>query len=328
MKAIVYTRYGSPDVLRLKEIEKPTPKDDEVLIKVFATTATSADWRVRTLNVPVGFGIISRLAFGIFGPRQPILGSELAGEIESVGKNVTQFRAGDQVFAFSDASMGCYVEYKTMSENGSLAIKPPTLTFEEAAALSFGGTTALHFLRKGNIQSGDEVLINGASGAVGTAAVQLAKYFGANVTGVCSAANLELVKSLGADKVIDYTKEDFTENGEAYDIIVDTAGTTPFSRCKGSLKEGGRLLLVLSGLPAMLQIPWVSITTSKKVIAGPAAARPEDLRYLATLVEAGEFKPVIDRCYPLEHIVEAHRYVETGHKKGNVVIMVAPDHKT
>lgn len=322
MKAIVYTKYGPPDVLELKEIEKPAPKDDEVLIKVRATTVTAGDWRVRSLRVPAGFGIMSRLALGVSGPRQPILGTELAGEIESIGKDVTQFKVGDQVFAFSGTSMGCYVEYKTMPENGTLAIKPTTLTFEEAAALSFGGTTALDFLRKGKIQSGEKVLINGASGGVGTAAIQLARHFGADVTGVCSTTNLALVKSLGAARVIDYTKEDFTENGETYDIIIDTAGTAPFSRCQGSLKEGGRLLLVLGGLPDMLQVPWVSLTSSKKVIAGPAAERVEDLRFLAKLAEAGEFKPVIDRRYSLEQIVEAHRYVDKGHKKGNVVIAV------
>lgn len=322
MKAIVYTKYGPPDVLQLKQIAKPTPKDNEVLIKVHVTTVTAGDWRARTLKVPKGFGLISRLVFGIFKPRQPILGTELAGEIESVGKDVKKFKVGDQVFAFSGAKMGCYVEYKTMPEDGPLAIKPANLTFEEAAAISFGGTTALNFLRKGKIQKGEKVLINGASGGVGTALIQLAKHFGAEVTAVCSTGNLKLVKSLGADHVIDYTKEDFTQNGETYDIIVDTVGTAPFSRSKGSLKRGGRLLMVLGSLPDMLQIPWVSLTTDKKIIAGPAAGRAEDLRFLAKLAEAGEFKPVIDRRYPLEQIAQAHRYVDKGHKKGNVVVNV------
>jgi NADPH:quinone reductase-like Zn-dependent oxidoreductase len=320
MKAIVYERYGSPDVLQLKEVEKPTPKDNEVLIKTHATTVTSGDWRVRSLNVPAGFGLIIRLVFGFSKPKQPILGSELAGVIESVGKDVSKFKVGDPVFAFSDAAMGCYAEYKCMPEDGAVALKPVNLTFYEAAALSFGGTTALDFFRRGKLQRGEKVLVNGASGGVGTAAVQLARHFGADVTGVCSTANLELVRSLGAGHVIDYTKEDFTQNGETYDIIVDTVGTAPFSLSKASLKEGGRLLMVLAGLPDMLQIPWVSMTSSKKVIAGPATGRAEDLRFLAGLAEAGEFKPVIDRRYPFERIAEAHRYVDTGRKKGNVVI--------
>lgn len=320
MKAIVYERYGPPEVLELREVAKPTPKDNEVLIKTYATTVTTGDWRVRSLNVPVGFGLISRLVFGVLRPRQPILGTELAGEIESVGKEVSKFKAGDQVFAFCGAGMGCHAEYKCMPEDGAMALKPANLTYDEAAAISFGGTTALNFFRRGRLQSGEKVLINGASGGVGTAAVQLAKHFGAEVTGVCSTANVELVRSLGANHVIDYTQEDFTRNGETYDVIVDIAGTAPFSRSKGSLKERGRLLLVLGGLPDLLQIPWIAMTSSKRVIAGPAAERAEDLRFLAKLAETGEFKPVIDRRYPFEQIVEAHRYVDTGHKKGNVII--------
>ena len=328
MKAIVYERYGPPEVLELREVAKPTPKDNEVLIKTYATTVTTGDWRVRSLNVPVGFGLIGRLVLGVSRPRQPILGTELAGEIELVGKDVKKFKTGDQVFAFSGASMGCHAEYKCMPEDGAVALKPANLTYDEAAAISFGGTTALNFFRRGKLQSGEKVLVNGASGGVGTAAVQLARHFGANVTGVCSTANVELVRSLGANHVIDYTKEDFTRNGETYDVIVDIAGTAPFSRSKGSLKEGGRLLLVLGGLPDLLQIPWIAMTSSKKVIAGPAAERAEDLRFLAKLAEAGEFKPVIDRRYPFEQIVEGHRYVDTGHKKGNVVITLTHNNKT
>ena len=325
MKAIVYERYGPPEVLQLKEVEKPTPKDNEVLIETHATTVTSGDWRVRSLNVPVGFGLIMRLVFGVSKPKQPILGTELAGVVESVGKEVRKFKVGDQVFAFSDAAMGCYAEYKCMPQDGAMALKPANLTFDEAAALSFGGATALDFLRRGKLQRGEKVLINGASGGVGTAAVQLARHFGADVTGVCSTANVELVKSLGASQVIDYTKDDFTRNGETYDIIVDTVGTAPFSRSKASLKQGGRLLMILAGLPDMLQIPWVSMTSSKQVIAGPAATRAEDLRFLAGLAEAGEFKPVIDRRYPFERIAEAHSYVDTGRKKGNVIITLKHD---
>ncbi|MDP2070370.1 NAD(P)-dependent alcohol dehydrogenase [Methylotenera sp.] len=325
MKAIVYERYGPPEVLQLKEVEKPTPKDNEVLIKTHATTVTSGDWRVRSLNVPAGFGLIIRLVFGFSKPKQPILGSELAGVIESVGKDVRKFKVGDPVFAFSDAAMGCYAEYKCMPEDGAVALKPVNLTFYEAAALSFGGTTALDFFRRGKLQRGEKVLVNGASGGVGTAAVQLARHFGADVTGVCSTANMELVQSLGAGHVIDYTKEDFTQNGETYDVIVDTVGTASFSLSKASLKEGGRLLVVLAGLPDMLQIPCVSMTSSKKVIAGPATGRAVDLRFLAGLAEAGEFKPVIDRCYPFEQIVDAHSYVDTGRKRGNVVITLVRD---
>lgn len=327
MRAFVATNYGPPDVLQLREVEKPVPKNDEVLIKVRATTVTSGDWRVRSLDVPTGFGLISRLIFGIFRPRQPILGTELAGEVESVGKNVTQFRVGEPVFAFSEA-MGCHTEYKSIPEDGAIARKPTNLSFEEAAALSFGGTTALQFFRRGNIQSGDKVLVNGASGGVGTAAVQLAKHFGAEVTGVCSTTNLELVKSIGADHVIDYTREDVAGHVATYDIIIDTAGTLPFARSKDLLKEGGRLLLVLGKLPDMLQIPWVSMTSSKKVIAGPASGTSEDLRFLAELAEAGKFKPVIDRRYPFEQMVEAHSYVDKGHKKGNVVIILEHSSRT
>jgi NADPH:quinone reductase-like Zn-dependent oxidoreductase len=253
-------------------------------------------------------------------PRQPILGTELAGEIESVGKDVREFAVGDKVFAFSGARLGCYAEYKCIPEDGMVALKPANLTYDEAAALSSGGTTALYFFRKAKLQSGEKVLINGASGAVGTAAVQLAKHFGAAVTGVCSTANVELVRSLGATHVIDYTREDFTRDGKSYDIIVDTAGTAPFSRSKSSLKKRGRLLLVLSGLPDILRMPWVSLMGSKKIIAGPAAVRSVDLRFLAELAETGQFKPVIDRRYAFEQISEAHRYVDTGRKRGNVVI--------
>ena len=325
MKAIVYERYGPPEVLELMEVAKPTPKHNEVLIKTHATTVTSADWRVRSLEVPLGFRLIVRLVFGILKPKQPIIGSELAGVIESIGKDVAKFKVGDQVFAFSDAGMGCHAEYKCMPQDGAVVLKPPSLSYDEAAALSFGGTTALDFLRRGKLHSGEKVLVNGASGGVGTAAVQLAKYFGADVTGVCSTANMELVRSLGARHVIDYTKEDFTQNGETYDVIMDTVGTAPFSRSKDSLKARGRLLMVLAGLPDMLRIPWVSVTSSKKVIAGPVAVRAEDLRFLAGLAEAGEFRPVIDRRYPFEQIAQAHSYVDTGRKKGNVIITLERD---
>lgn len=324
MKAAVATEYGAPDVLQIQDVEKPAPEANELLIRIHATTVTSGDWRVRSLNVPTGFGLLSRLMFGITRPRQPILGTELAGVVEAIGADVTQFEVGDEVFAYSDATMGAHAEYIALPEDDAVARKPPSLTFEEAAALSFGGTTALHFLRRGEIQTGERVLVNGASGSVGTAAVQLAQHFGAHVTGVCSTGNVDLVQSLGADRVIDYTQEDVVELGETYDIIVDTAGTLPFSRSKNILNDGGRLLLVLGSLASMLQAPWVALTSTKNVIAGPASGSAEDLELLASLAEAGDFTPVIDRRYPFERIAEAHAYVDQGHKKGNVVIDVVP----
>jgi NADPH:quinone reductase-like Zn-dependent oxidoreductase len=320
MKAVICERYGPPKVLTIREVEKPAPKDDEVLVKIRATTVTSGDFRTRSLDVPAGFGLVSRLALGLFRPRQPVLGSELAGDVEAVGRNVTRFKAGDPVFAFCDAGMGCYAEYRCLPEDGKLAPKPANLTYEQAAALSFGGTTALHFLRKGGVRRGEKVLVVGASGGVGTACVQLARHIGAEVTGVCGAANAELVRSLGATDVIDYAREDFTRNGRTYDVIIDTIGTAPFSRSAGSLSERGRLLLVFATLPDMLRAPWISLSGKKKVVAGVAFGKREDLSFLAELAAAGEYKPVIDRTFPFENIVEAHRYVEAGHKKGNVVI--------
>lgn len=272
--------------------------------------------------MPAGFGFLGRLVFGLTGPRQPILGTELAGDVESVGKSVTRFVAGDQVYAFTGARMGCYAEYKCIPQDAAVAHKPTNLSYEQAAALSFGGATALDFFRRGKLQSGERVLVNGASGGVGTAMVQLAKHLGAKVTGVCSTANLELVRSLGANHVIDYTKQDFAASGESYDVIVDTAGTAPFARSRGSLARDGRLLLVLSGISDLLKAPWVSITGNKKIVAGPAGERAEDVRLLGEIAAAGRFTPFIDRRYPFEQIVEAHRYVDQGHKRGNVVIAI------
>lgn len=323
MKAATYKEYGPAEVIHLKEVEKPRPRDNEVLVRTHTTTVTSADARLRSFTMPLGFGFIGRMIFGFFRPRNPVLGVEIAGEVEAVGANVTNFKVGDRVFGSSDTSMACHAEYKCMAEDSVIALIPPELRYEEAAALPFGGTTALDFLRRANLQRGEKILVNGASGTVGSTVVQLARYFGASVTGVCSSANLDLVRSLGADHVIDYTQEDFARNGEIYDVIVDTVGTAPFSRSKGSLKEGGRLLQVVADLPDMLLIPWVSLTTNKKVIAGPASGRAEDLRFLAELAVAGEFVPVIDRYYSFEKISEAHRYVDGGHKKGTVVITLA-----
>jgi NADPH:quinone reductase-like Zn-dependent oxidoreductase len=326
VKAAVYERFGPPDVVAIRTVEKPTLKDNEVLIRIRATTVSSGDWRARSLDVPFGFRLLARLMLGPFRPRQPILGSELAGDIEAVGGNVRKFKAGDAVFAHAGTGLGCHAECRTMPEDGAVALKPANLSYEEAAALCFGGTTALDFLRdKGKVRPGEKVLVVGAAGAVGSAAVQLAKHFGAEVTGVCSTANLELVRSIGADKVIDYTNEDFTRNGETYDVILVTAGTTSFSRCKGSLSEHGRLLMVAAGLTDMVRIPWAAMTGSKRVFAGPAAERVEDVHFLKQLAEAGAFRPVIDRRYPLERIVAAHAYVDAGHKRGSVVVTVADD---
>jgi len=322
MKAIVYTKFGPPDVLHLQEVESPTPKANEVLIKIYATTVVKEDPDMRASP---GFN-------GLLKPRHPILGQELAGEIESIGKDVTRFKPGDQVFGFD--MFGAYAEYKCMPENGALAIKPANISYEEAASVPNGALTALPFLRdKGEIQSGQTVLIYGASGSVGAAAVQLAKYYGAEVTGVCSTANLEWVKSLGADRVIDYTQEDFTENGKTYDIIFDTVGKCSFSECKGTLSDEGIYLATVPTPVMMLQALWTAKSGSKKVkfvAAGlrSASEKIKDLVFLTELIEAGKIKAVIDRCYPLEQIVEAHRYVEQGHKKGNVVITVEHNSKT
>ena len=326
MKAIVCTKYGSPDVLQLKEVEKPTPKDNEVLVKVYATTVTATDCEMRRFNkFPLWLWLPVRIAIGITGPRKKILGHELSGEIESVGKDVKLFKEGDQVFAATGHSYGAHAEYVCLPEDGVLAIKPVSMTYEEAAAVPVGGLTALHFLRKGNIQSGQKVLVYGASGSNGTFAVQLAKYFGAEVTGVCSPTNLELVKSLGAKKVIDYTREDFAKTGLTYDIIFDAVAKSSFSRCKSSLKLGGIYLTTIPSLGVMLQMLWTSKFGQKKAIFAasgfaPSSDMANNLIFLKELIEAGKIKPVIDRRYPLEQIAEAHRYVEGGHKKGNVVI--------
>jgi NADPH:quinone reductase-like Zn-dependent oxidoreductase len=322
MKAIVCTKYGPPDVLQLREVEKPVPKDNEVLVKIHATSVHIGDWRLRSFTVPPLFRLPFRISMGFRGPRKKILGEEFAGEIAAVGKAIRRFKEGDQVFGDTGAVLGAYAEYVCLPEKATLATKPAGMTYEEAAAGPVSTLAALYYLRRGGIQSGQKVLINGASGALGTAAVQLAKHFGTEVTAVCSTANLELVKSLGADKIIDYTKEDFTKNGETYDIIFVAAGKRSFSQCKGSLTQRGVFLLSVPTLAILVQTLWTSMIGSKKAILGVPKSSIEDLVFLKELVEAGKIKPVIDRYYPLEQIAEAHRYVEKGHKKGNVVITV------
>jgi len=327
MKAIVYEQYGPPDVLYLKEVERPILEENEVLIRIHATTVTTGDVNARSfLFVPPGLGLLARLMIGVRKPKHAILGTDFAGEIVEIGKDVRLFKKGDKVFGIDGDGLGAYAEYKCISEEKALAKLPANLTYDEAAAVPSGALTALYFLKdKGNIQSGQKVLVNGASGSVGVAAVQIAKYFGTEVTGVCSTANLELVKSLGADKVIDYTKEDFTQSDETYDIILDTVvGKTSFVRCRKSLKRNGFYLAVAGGLRELIQMLWTSVMSGKKVIfgGGMACERKESLLLIKELIDAGKLKPVIDRCYPLEQTAEAHRYVDKGHKKGNVVITV------
>jgi len=331
MKAIVYTEYGPPEVLQLKEVEKPTPKDNEVLIRIYATSVTYGDIMTRNMRkisprkftMPMPLWLPIRIMFGFRKPRKKILGAELSGEIESVGKDVKLFRKGDQVFGYRGMNMGAYAEYLCMPEDGVVAIKPANMTYEEAAVVPYGALMALNLLRKVNIQSGQKVLINGASGGIGSAAVQLAKsHFGAEVTGVCSTPRLELVKSLGADKVIDYTKEDFTKSGETYDVIFDILGKSSFSRCKSSLKKNGRYLLASFKMRQLFQMLWTKIKGSKKVICALASEKTEDLIFIKELIEAGKIKAAIDKRYPLEQIAEAHSYVEKGLKKGNVVITI------
>jgi NADPH:quinone reductase-like Zn-dependent oxidoreductase len=303
MKAIVATKFGGPEVLQLKEVQKPTPKDNEILIRVHATTVSAGDIRMRSLDVPPLFWLPARITLGFTKPKHPIYGMELAGDVEAIGKDVTRFKVGDPVFASTlTENFGGYAEYKCMPEQAMVAIKPHTMTYEEAAAVPIGATTALRLLRKGSIQRGQRVLIYGASGSVGTYAIQLAKYFGAEVTGVCSTANLDMVKALGADHVIDYTKEDFSSRAERYDVIFDTLAKFP----KASYAE------VLA--PQGTYVSMARLSTKESM---------ENLIFIRERIEAGEINAVIGRCYPLEQMVEAHRYVDTGHKQGNVVIKVA-----
>ena len=323
MLAIEYEKYGLPDVLKVRDVPKPVPGKTEILVKVHATTVTSADRLARSLDMPAGFGLMGRLVFGVFGPRRHILGTEFAGEVEAVGNQVTGFKPGDEVFAFPGAGFGGYAQYATMAQDKAIALKPAGLSYNQAVALSFGGGTALNFLRdKGNIQSSDRVLVIGAAGVVGSAAVQLAKHFGAHVTGVCHTDGLEMVRSIGADEVIDYTTTDFTLSGDTYDIILDTSGTATYRRCEASLRDNGRVLLVTANLWQLLGMVFTSKKRGKKGIGGYAPERVEDLVFLASLAEKGRFMPYIGKQFPLERAAEAHAFFENGHKKGNIVMTV------
>jgi NADPH:quinone reductase-like Zn-dependent oxidoreductase len=332
MKAIVFTEYGSPDVLQLKEVVKPAPKENEILVRVYATPVNYGDLTARNFanltssefNMPALLFLPARMSFGWNKPKINILGSELAGKVEAVGQAVSKFKPGDEVFAYIGMNMGANAEYICLPESGTIALKPANLTFDEAATLPYGAIMAVSLLQKANLKPGQKVLINGASGGIGAMAVQLAKYYGAEVTGVCGAPRLEYVKSLGADKLIDYTKEDFTQNGETYDLIFDILGRSSFSRCKGSLKPNGIYLLASFKSQALFQMLWTSLTGSKqKVICAMADEKTENLVFIKELVEAGKVKTLIDKRFPLEQTTEAHRYVEQGRKQGNVVITLA-----
>ena len=324
MKAVVWTRYGPPDVLQLKEVAKPVPKDNEVLVKVHAASVFAGDCELRSLKVPILFKLLLRMYIGLARPKRvTILGQELAGEIEAVGKDVKRFKEGDQIFGATGFRFGAYAEYQCLPEDGMVATKPTNMTYEEATVVPIGGSNALHFLRLGDVKSGQKVLINGAGGGIGTMAIQLARSFGAEVIAVDSTEKLDMLRSIGADQVIDYTKEDFTKNGETYDVIFDVVGKSPVSRSIRSLNNNGTLLLANHGLVApKFQGLYTRMTSSKRVINTMAGEKKEDLVFLKDLIEAGKISAVIDRRYPLEETAEAHRYVDTGQKKGNVVITV------
>jgi NADPH:quinone reductase-like Zn-dependent oxidoreductase len=325
MKAMVWTGYGPPDVLQLQEIEKPTPKDDEVLIKVHVATVTIGDCELRSMKGPILFTLMFRIYLGFIRPKRIIiLGQELAGEIEAVGKEVTKFKKGDPVFAPCLLRLGAYAEYACLPEKYPV-LKPASITYEVAATIPTGGINGLDFLRTGNVQAGESILINGAGGSIGTYAVQIAKTLGAEVTAVDSAEKLDLLRSIGADHVIDYTKEDFTKNGETYDVIIDVIGKSPFSRSIRSLKPNGRYVLGNPSISARIRVPLTPTASGKKVIIALASYKAEYYALLEELMEMGKLKPVIDRRYPLEQTAEAHRYVDEGHKKGNVVISVERD---
>lgn len=320
MKAAVHERYGPPNVVMMRDVPMPRPAANEVLIQVHATTVSSGDWRARSLAMPPGFGLLGRLVFGVRKPRQPILGTELSGRITAVGPNVTRFKVGDEVFGFTGAAMGAHAEYRCMAEDGQLAMKPANLTHEQAASLSFGGMTVLRYFRRARLEAGERIAINGASGAIGVAAIQLARHAGAHVTAITSGANLELSRRLGADEVVDYTTEDFTSNGRQYDVILDAAGTAPFARVARALGARGRFIPVLGSLSDLLRAPWVNATSARTIVSGVVPSQAGDARLLSELAAAGAYRAVIDRTYDFDQIVDAHRYVDTGRKRGSVVV--------
>jgi NADPH:quinone reductase-like Zn-dependent oxidoreductase len=322
MRAAVYRQYGPPGVVSVGVVRTPVPGSNELLIRVRATTVTSADWRLRSLTIPWGFGVVSRLAFGLTAPRQPILGSELAGDVVAVGSAVRTFAVGDAVIASTGTKLGAHAEYCCIAADGVVVPKPQHLTYEVAAALPFGGTTALDFFRRAGLRSGQRLLINGASGTVGSAMLQVAVSSGVEVTAVCSGANAALVQGLGAARVVDYTTTDFAAEGMHYDVIADTVGNAPYARVRHSLMPRGTHLSIVATLPEMLRAPWVRFTSSDRIIAGPATETVRDLRAIATMAAAGRFTPLVDRCLPLDEIVAAHARVESGRKRGSVVLTV------
>lgn len=323
MKAIVCTKYGHPEVLQLKEVEKPIPKNNELLVRIRATTVTAGDVRIRRFDVPKLFWFQFRLILGIKRPRRSILGVEYAGEVELVGAEIKNFKKGDRVFGSTSwLKFGCYAEYTVQKEDGIISKIPDNLGFEEVASVPFMGIGALHFIKKATIRKGQKMLIYGASGAVGTYAVQLSKHFGAEVTAVCSTSNLELVKSIGAQRVIDYTQEDISTNREQFDIFLDAVGKCPFSKAIKTIKKDGIYITVDRDFTQTIQGLWTKMTSKKKVIAGTASAKIEDLEFLNELLASGKLKSVIDKGYPFEKMAEAHRYVDLGHKKGNVVVTI------
>jgi NADPH:quinone reductase-like Zn-dependent oxidoreductase len=323
MKAVIWTRYGPPEVLQLQKVPKPIPKDNEVLIKVHASTVTAGDCEVRRFEIPIEYWLFARLWFGLRKPKRvKIMGSEVAGEIESVGRDVSRFSEGDVVFGSTEMNFGAYAEYTCLRDNSCLIKKPSNMTFEEAASVPTGGFNALHYLRKGNIMDCNQVLIIGAGGSIGTIGVQLAKSYGAYVTAIDSTEKLDMLRKIGADEVIDYTKKNYTKNGETYDVIFDIVGRGTFSRSKALLKKNGIYLMGNPRIGERFRGLWTNLTTHKKVISKIAQYKVEDLTYLKEQIEARKIKTIIDRRYPLEKVVEAHRYVETGQKKGNVVINV------
>ena len=317
MKAIELTKYGAPEFLQMKEVEKPSPKDNEILIKIHATSVSSGDARMRRADP-----FIIRLIFGFKRPRKPVLGVVVAGEVEAIGTSVSKYKIGDQVFGSSGMNFGAHAEYVAVPEDAVLALKPGNMSYEEAASIPFGATASMHFLRIANIQKGQKVLIYGASGTLGTMAVQLAKNYGAEITAVCSTTNVELMKSLGADHVIDYTQEDFTRNGKKYDVVFDTIGKVSLRKALKLLSDNGYLLLASAGIGTMIGGSIKSMFIKKKIVSGVIKETVKDMNFFKQLIEKGSLKAVIDRTYPLEQIAEAHAYVDKGHKKGNVIIAI------